>query len=206
MKVTVFLVASFFGLFMMSCDKDNTTPQDLTEFDDVVLSAARYSAEADSTTQLKCKGRLTEIATADIPAAITAYLTANYADATVKYAGKDEAGKVVVGLSLADGTHKGLLFNSDGTFKEELTRYKKHAKLTKVEVADLPATITAYVVANFEGAEIKHAGTNEEGEVFVMVLVDSKSVVLLFDADGAFVKQLEKPTMKRGKKMGPGKK
>jgi hypothetical protein len=39
-----------------------------------------------------------------------------------------------------------------------------------------------------------------------MVLVDSKPAVLLFDVNGAFVKQLEKPMMKRGKKMGPGNK
>lgn len=207
MKVTVFLIASFLGLAMMSCDKGEMAPQELIEFEDVMLSAARYSAEADSTTKAKCKGKLTQIATADIPAAITEYIAANYEGATVKFAGADEAGVIVVGLALADGKHLGLLFDKTGAFKAELKRYGKKAKLTEVAVADLPGTISSYVATTYgsRGAEIKRAGTNEEGQYFVMLTIEDKPLVLLFAADGTFVKEIEKP-MKRGKKLPPSRK
>lgn len=188
---------------MLGCQKDGLDPTNDTAFEAVTLSAARYSVEADPTTKLKCKGKLTELAEADIPAAVNAYISANYAGATLKFAAKDESGNIVVGLTLADTTHKGLLFDSAGAFKEELKHYKAHAKLTEVAVADLPATITGYVTTNYAGATVKHAGKNEAGEYFVMLAVGGKPVVLLFNADGTFNKALDKP-MHRGKKFGPG--
>lgn len=197
MKTTVFILAAFIGVLTMGCQKDTFSPMNDSDFESVALSAARFSAEADPTTKAKCKGKLTEVATADIPATITGYISTNYAGASVKFAGKDEAGNMVVGLLLADGTHKGLLFDNTGAFKEELKQFGKRAKLTKVAVADLPAAMTAYVTANYAGAEIKHAGKNEAGEFFVMILVNEKPVVLAFNADGTFNKALDKP-MKRG--------
>ncbi len=205
MRITVFLVASFLGALMMSCQKDNLDPSANTDFASMVLSAARYSVEADSTTKMHCKGKITELAEADIPATVSAYIVANYADATLKFAGKDEKGNVVVGITLADGTQKGLIFDSTGNFVKELSRrYKEHAKLTEVAVADLPATVSAYVVANYAGAAIKHAGKNEAGEYFVMLAIADKPVILLFNADGTFAKALEKPNH-GGKHFGPGK-
>ena len=189
----------------MGCQNDTLSPSENAEFETMALSAARFSAEADPTTKMKCKGKLTQLAAADIPAAITEYIGANFAGSELKFAAKDEAGNVVVGLKLADGTHKGLLFDSTGAFKEELKHFKARAKLTKVEVASLPASVTSYVAANYAGAEIKHAGKNEAGEFFVMLIVDSKPVVLVFNTDGTFVKAIDKP-MRPGKKFGPGSK
>lgn len=199
------MIASLLGVFMLSCQRDGLDPVNDSAFEAVTLSAARYSVEADPTTKMKCKGKLTELAEADIPAAVNAYMSANYAGATLKFAAKDESGNIVMGLTLADGTHKGLLFDNAGTFKEELKHYKEHAKLTEVAVADLPATITAYVSTNYAGATIKHAGKNEAGQFFVMVATTDKPVVLLFEANGSFSKALDKP-MHHGKKFGPGRK
>lgn len=204
MKKFVFIVVSFLGAYLMGCQKDTLSPTGSTDFETVVLSAARFSAEADSTTKMHCKGKLTELATADIPAAITAYIAANYAGAEVKFAGTDQAGNVVVGLTLADGTQKGLLFDSTGAFKAELKRYGKHAKLTEVDVATLSSAVTDYVAANYAAATIKKAGTNEAGELFVMIEVDSKPLVLIFNADGTFSKAVDKPMDRGGKKHGPG--
>ncbi|TDB61359.1 hypothetical protein [Arundinibacter roseus] len=201
MKKSLLILAAFLGLFMMSCQPDAVSPLDETAFEDVLFSAARYSAEADSTTKSTCKGKLTELAAADIPAAITTYITTTYAGATVKFAGTDAAGNVVVGLTLADGTAKGLLFDNTGSFQKELARYKQHAKLTEVATADLPAAITAYVTANYSAATIKHAGTNEAGQFFVMLSTDMKPIVLVFEADGTFVQQIEAPK-KHGRKKG----
>ena len=203
MKITVFLVASFLGVLMMSCQKDNLDPATNTDFASVILSAARYSVEADSTTKMHCKGKITELAEADIPATVTAYIATNYDGATLKFAGTDASGNVVVGLTLADGTHKGLLFDSAGNFVQELSRYKEHARLTEVAVADLPAAVSGYVTANYPDATIRHAGKNDAGEYFVMLSTADKPVVLLFNADGTFNSILEKPEH-GGKHFGHG--
>ncbi|WP_373515993.1 hypothetical protein [Persicitalea sp.] len=203
-KIKMFLIAAFAGAVMMSCQKDNLDPSSSADFNDVVLSAARYSVAEDSVTKKHCKGKLTELAEADIPAAVTAYIGTNYDGATLKFAGTDTQGNVVVGLTLADGTYKGLIFDSAGTFVKELSHYRKHAKLTEVAIADLPASVSAYVVANYTGAEMKRAGTNEAGEHFVMLSTAGAPVVLLFNADDTFNKVLEKTKGRGNKKFGHG--
>ncbi len=204
MKLTAFMIASLLGVFILGCQKDNLSPVNDTAFEAVTLSAARYSAEDDPTTKMKCKGKLTELAAANIPAAVSGYISTHYEGATLKFAAKDQSGNVVVGLTLADGTHKGLLFDSAGTFKEELKQYKKHAKLTEVAVANLDPVIVIYIANNYPLAKMKHAGTNEAGEYFVMLAGgDKKPVVLLFKADKTFNKVLDKP-IHHDKKFGPG--
>jgi hypothetical protein len=78
-------------------------------------------------TKQKCKGRLTEIAAADLPAAIATYLSLHKLRRLPKCSlrAKMLSGQIVVGLKLADGTHKGLLFNADGTFNKALEKYHK---------------------------------------------------------------------------------
>jgi hypothetical protein len=202
MKKTFFAIVCLLGVFLMGCQKDSLSPLESSDFEGVVLSAARFSAEADPTTKVICRGKLTELATADIPANIKEYIAAKYAGAEVKFAGKDEAGNVLVGLKLADGTHRGLLFDKTGALKAELKHYGKRAKLTRVDVAALPGAVTSYIATNHAGAAIKHAGTNESGELFVMIVKDGTPAVLVFDATGTFIKVAEKPM--KGKKHGPG--
>jgi hypothetical protein len=166
---------------------------DVVSLETISTIAARFSVESDSVTTHVCKGKLTEVAVADLPAAITTYISTTYPSSTIKYAAADQSGKIVVSIVLADGTTpKGLLFNADGTFKEELTHVAHKAKLTEVAVADLPATITSYITTTYAGAEIKKAGINADGQYFVGILFDSKVKVLLFNADGTFSKELEK--------------
>lgn len=195
MKKLLLLVFVFaLGLFMTSCNQEsiNAIADDLTEA--VQLSAARTSATSDTVTKQKCKGKLTEIATADLPASVSSYIKANYAGAEVQFAGKDATGQIVVGLKLADGTHKGLLFNADGTFNKALEKYGKGAKLTNVDAASLPAAITAYITKNYAGYTIKHAGKNDAGEYFVAIKQDTGAPkVLQFDANGVFKQEMAPP-------------
>jgi len=209
MKKLVFILVCLSGVWFTSCQKDSdsstvTPVEEVSDVADVVSNtAARYAVSTDSVTIGKCKGKLTEVATADLSTAITTYISTTFAGSTIKYAAKDEAGKTVVAITLGDGTLKGLLFNADGTFKEELKQHAKKAKLTKVEVSALPAAVTVYIANTYAGAEIKTAGTNAAGEFFVAILIDSKIKVLLFNADGTFSKELEKP--EKGPKGGPKK-
>jgi hypothetical protein len=203
MKRMIVVLLSCVGLWVTGCKNDGMMPTtDATELASVAGAAARYSATTDSVTVGRCKGKLTEIAVADLPAAVASYINTNYAGATVKFAAADAGGKVVVAIVLTDGTAKGLLFDADGAFNSELKRHAHKAKLTKVEISALPAAVTTYISTSYAGAEIKQAGTNADGEYFVGILSDGKIKVLLFKADGTFNKELEKPAFAPGK---PGK-
>ncbi|GAB4021892.1 hypothetical protein GCM10028808_68020 [Spirosoma migulaei] len=64
---------------------------------------------------------LTEVAVSSLPAAITAYITTNYAGATINKAGQDSTtSDYVVSITTADNKRGVLLFSSDGTFKKAL--------------------------------------------------------------------------------------
>ena len=65
------------------------------------------------------KAKLIEVAVTALPATVTAYITKNYAGYTIKKAGKDADGNLLVGLDNGSG-HKVLKFDSAGNFKEEL--------------------------------------------------------------------------------------
>jgi len=198
MKKISLILTVLTGVWFAACQKNDGTldPQESSDFESVVESAARYGVLTDSVTVGKCKGKLTEVATADLPKAVTDYINTTYPGAEIKYAAKDQSGKIVVALTLADGSVKGLLFNADGTFKEELKQHQHKAKLTKVEVSALPASVTSYISDHYAGAEIKIAATNDAGEYFVGITVNDTVKLLLFNADGTFNKELEKP-MKR---------
>ena len=207
MKKLGFLLVMLSGVWLASCQKDGselTPAEEALNIESVVTaSAARYAVSTDSVTVGKCKGKLTEIAATDLLAGTTGYINSTYAGSTIVFAAKDEAGKVVVAIKLADGTLKGLLFNTDGTFKEELKQHPKKAKLTKIEVSELPVTISSYITSNYVAAVVKQAGKNAEGAYFIGILIDKKTKVLLFNADGTFSKELEKP--EKGPKGGPKK-
>ncbi|MEZ4901210.1 MAG: hypothetical protein R2822_05325 [Spirosomataceae bacterium] len=206
MKKSLFLVFALFGLMMAGCNREdvNAVQDDLTEV--VQLSAARSAANGDTVTKQKCKGKLTEIAAADLPADVTSYINTNFAGSEVQFAGKDAAGQIVVGLKLADGTHKGLLFNADGTFNKALERYNKGAKMTKVEVADLPTAVTGYVSANYGTYTIHKAGKNDAGEYFVVIQLTAgtdeekkaSTKVVQFNADGTFKQEMTPPAHPEG--------
>ena len=201
MKQSLFLVLALFGLLLGGCNRESITTDSTDDFNSMVeLSAARVSATNDSVTKQKCKGKLTDVATADLPAAIMAYVAKNYAGAEIQFAGKDADGKYVVGVKVGT-THTGLLFNADGTFKEVLKRYEKGAKLTKVETAALPAAITSYITAKYAGATIKHAGKAEDGSFYVAIEQGTVKTVLQFDAKGVFIQAMTPPAHP-GKKKG----
>ncbi len=62
----------------------------------------------------------TEIAVADLPAALTSYIETNYSGATIEKAVKSEEGKYGVLITKSDGTRVLLGFESDGAFIAEL--------------------------------------------------------------------------------------
>ncbi len=63
----------------------------------------------------------TEVAVADLPGTVTAYLSSNYSGATIEKAFRDNEGNLVVVLRNADGTRVGTAFDAAGNFTREVT-------------------------------------------------------------------------------------
>lgn len=142
----------------------------------------------------KRRDSLTQVAVTALPAGITSYVTANYAGSTINAAGKDATRGYIVMLTLADGARKTLLFNTDGTFTQEVVRGIK-GKYTAVDVATLPATITTYITTNYAGSTIKLAGKNPTGQFKVFIQLSTGQIAeITFAADGTFVQ------IKRGRR------
>lgn len=133
---------------------------------------------------------LNQVAIANLPAAITSYITANFAGATIKLAAKDDARGYVVMIT-QDGKRRTLLFNADGTFSQEVVRGAK-GNYTAVPAANLPAAVTSYVTTNYAGATIVQAGTSPTGQFLVWLQPASgRPIALVFAADGTFVQELK---------------
>lgn len=129
---------------------------------------------------------LTLVAVANLPAAITGYITTNYASATITAAALDATRGYFVMIT-QDGQRKTLLFNADGTFNQAIVR-DVHGKYTAIEASALPAAVTTYITTNYAGATIKAAGKSTTGQFKVIVQpTTGRFVELSFAADGAFV-------------------
>ena len=201
MKKILFLLTAISGLFLASCNQQDINADNSDDvFSAIEASAARTAAVNDTVTKGKCKGKLTSVDIATLPATITTYINANYAGSTIKFAGKDEKGQYVVGVSL-NSVETGLLFDANGVFVQTLTHYGKKAKLTEVAVADLPASVGTYVTANYAGYTIKKAGKDADGNLIVGLSDGTNHKALKFDSAGVFKEELQIPPHgKRGKK------
>lgn len=114
-----------------------------------------------------------------LPTAITDYVTANYADATIVGA---KVSNKTADFHIFLNTGFVLTFDVDGNFVEE-----KELPFILVEVADLPTVITDYITANYADATIKKALVKKEDDTYV-VFLDTR-VKVVFDADGNFVEE-----------------
>lgn len=129
---------------------------------------------------------LNRVAVANLPAAITSYITTNFASATITAAALDATRGYLVMIT-QDSQRKTLLFNADGTFAQEIVRGVK-GNYTAVVAGALPATITSYITTNYAGATIRAAGKNTTGQFKVIVQpTTGRTVELSFAADGTFV-------------------
>ena len=133
---------------------------------------------------------LNQVTIANLPAAITSYITTNFAGATITLAAKDDVRGYVVMIT-QNGQRKALLFSTDGTFTQEVVRGAK-GNYTAIPAANLPAAVTAYITTNYAGATIVQAGTSPTGQFLVWVQPTSgRPIALVFAADGTFVQALK---------------
>lgn len=113
----VFSFVAALAVGMSSCNKTSVDPAD-----------ADASARTTATTSTSATGPLsvTVVDAASLPAAITTYITTNYAGATVKEALKDSNGDYAVAI-VQNNILKLLLFKADGTFVKEADG-RKHGR------------------------------------------------------------------------------
>ncbi len=208
MKQLKLIWAIFLGgaVALSSCESLNVNPSS-ADSESAVLDLFFLATGDDSTHVMRGhhgKCNLTEVAAEDLPAGITDYITANYPNATIDRAGQSsESGNYAVKITKEDGTHTGLLFTGEGVF---ISEKKQKAKPNSIDVADLPAAITDYVAANYEGAAIKKAFQGDDGNYGVLLVLEDDSYLGVgFDTDGNYLGELSMRDI-QGKKHGPGKK
>lgn len=201
MKNLKFLILSLFAIAIgfTSCDKSDVSPStDESAYVDFMFLATTADSSKNTHNGKKCN--LTEVDVASLPAAITSYVSTNYAGATIDRAGTTTEGNYVLHVVKADGTHAGLIFDSNGAFVE--VRQRKGGKGTEVALADLPAAITSYISTNYVGSTTVKAMTNADGKFGVLITkADATKLMLGFNADGSFVGELSM-NKKGGKRKG----
>ena len=199
MKKVLFLLTVISGLFLASCKNQEATPSTTLNqvFASMQASAARTAAVNDTVTKGKCKGKLTSVDVATLASTIITYINTNYAGAVIKFAGKDDKGQTVVGLTL-NGVETGLLFDATGKFVQKLDNYHNKAKLTEVAISTLPANVSAYVTKNYAGYTIKRAGKDADGNLLVGLDNGTGHKVLKFDSAGNFKEELQIPPHEKG--------
>ncbi len=196
---------------LVSCDNQSVSPDSITS-DMLDLASGGGGKPTGQNPQGGPDGdrpQLTEIAITDLSSYITNYITTNYSDATIEKTGSDPEGNILVSLSLADGTHKGLQFDANGEFVKEMTKPEggpgkgnggnKPPQLTDINISTLSSTITAYAASNYAEYSIEKAGTDPEGKTIVLLSTSDKKLGILFDASGTFEKELPPPPQKGGK-------
>lgn len=210
MKKIMLSRVALLSICLTACNKDTLSPinsQSVAATESAIADGIRGQAPGDTTQR---RPPLTEVDLATLSATITGYISKTYAGAIIKKAGKDKEGNFHI-LIEKDGKPIGLLFNADGTFNKELPPPPQEQgmqqgqgmgtppQLTDVEVATLPVAITDYITKTYTGATIKKAGKDKDGNYSVLIEKDGKPLCLLFDATGAFQKELPPPPQ-RGKK------
>lgn len=123
-----------------------------------------------------CAQKLKE---ADVPFAVKASFAKQYPGTTAKW--EKEDGKYEAGFK-KDGNNMSALFEANGTMTESEV---------DIKVADLPATVLAYVKDHYKGKSIKEGAkiTKADGTVNYEAEVDGKDVI--FDAGGKFLKEVK---------------
>ena len=114
-----------------------------------------------------------------VPAAVKASFAKQYPGVTAKWVKED--GKYEAGFK-KDGNSMSAMFEANGTMTESEM---------DIKVADLPATVLAYVKEHYKGKSIKESAkiTKADGTVNYEAEVDGKDVI--FDATGKFIKEVK---------------
>ena len=189
MKNLLFLLTAIIGLtlFTTSCNKDNDT--NITE---------------DLSQQIENAQNKTSVNPSDLPNSITTTVDEKHFETYIDAALLAKE----LGYKVALGNGQNMYFNLSGVELQGPEGNGQahgphgggphggpcgcgpHMGGTPVNIADLPASLTDYVDANYVNAEIKRARNNPAGAFIILVKFDNGRAVLKFDADGNFVEEI----------------
>ncbi|MFY0606247.1 MAG: PepSY-like domain-containing protein [Cyclobacteriaceae bacterium] len=132
-----------------------------------------------------------EITIDELPEASAAYLADNYADSTIRKILKvtlEDESNLYLALVAQVGA---VVFDSEGNFVEIRNRSKACFNFEQVAIEDLSEAITSYIAENYPDAVVLRARQGTIKEVpQIHVLLESIGV-LIFDAEGNFLKLKE---------------
>ena len=123
-----------------------------------------------------CAQKLKE---ADVPVAVKTSFTKQYPGTVAKW--EKEDGKYEAGFK-KDGNSMSVLFESNGTMTESEV---------DIKVADLPATVLAYVQENYKGKKIKEGAKITKADGTVNYEAEVNGMDVIFDANGKFIKEVK---------------
>jgi len=211
--------AFFFLFFFSSCNKENSATN--TGTSRAIVSSTQSIAVASGSTSNDSiyvihacdRGHLLDsIGTSSLPAAITDYLTVNYAGYTFEkaYADKDASGNITgyVVIIQFNGNPVGLKFDASGNFILVLeqregrdldgdgwheggrfcNRDGQHKDT--VTLTSLPANVLSYFTSNYPQDTLLRAYLNRDSS-YVIFSKDNGAFVTVFDSSGTFVKRIE---------------
>ena len=177
-----------------SCEQSDVSPDatetTLTELALLAVSSSTNATSSSSTTTDSTAGfgtkcSLNEVNTRSLPTTITAYITRNYADASIQKVGKASQGGYIVYIKKTDGTYAALSFDASGTFVSESTPG------TAVDVSSLPSAVSSYISTTYANSTIEKAIVTSDGRYLVAVKkTDGNIVGLAFTAEGTFIQEV----------------
>jgi Ca2+-binding RTX toxin-like protein len=200
------------SLFAASCQKNeiSTDTADLSSGTIAVAASATAAAATDSVFLLQSCGRAghrDSIGFASLPVPATDYIAANYAGAINSKAFSVTSNGAISGYVAViyfNDKPVGLLFDATGTFLKVLEQRERgdlsgpgHHRGGRFEHRDglgrdtialsaLPASVTAYLAANYPGDTLVKAVAAQDGSILV-VSKNNGAFVTVFTADGTFV-------------------
>lgn len=127
---------------------------------------------ATAITAMNCKAQ-------DVPSVVKNAFEKSFPNTTVKKWDKED-GNYEANFS-KDGKTMSATFDANGAWKETET---------DIKVAELPASVSNYIKANYKGADIKEAAITETAKG-KMYEAEVKGKDLLFDLQGKFIREEE---------------
>src|SRR5438105_4487498 len=210
------------AMFVASCKKETsqTLSNSQTASSTIAVAASESSSgvAADTIYILQpCPHGYSRdsISAADLPSAVTSYLSANYPGYTFSkaFAVRNSSGQTAAYVAVIFFNDKpvALLFDSNGTFVRVLEQRDKGdidgkgwhdgghfcdrdgLQKDTVALSALPSSILAYMTANYSSDTLIKAFQSRHDSSYVVISKDNGLFATVFDAAGNFVKRVAVP-------------
>lgn len=201
---------SLTGLILSACQKQDLLLTPTTTSDIVVLASLTSQDSVVLVQACSRREKREAITEAQLPTAVSGYVSSNYQGATFKEAFviKDSAGTVsgYVVVVYFNDKPVGLRFDASGNFVKVLEQREKGdlsgpgfhrggrfehrdgMKRDSIALSALPSAITAYFAANYATDTLRNAFAGRDGNI-VVLSINNGAFATVFDGSGNFIKR-----------------